>query len=345
MKYSSISPGYDISKVISGNWQLSGGHGKVDPVTALENLYSLAELGITTYDCADIYTGVEEILGTFTDGYEKKYGKSEREKLRVHTKFVPDLPKLPSLKHADVEKSIHRSLKRLGAESLDLVQLHWWDFAVEGYVEAALSLARLQNQGLIKNIGLTNFDSTHMIDIISAGVPVVSNQVQFSMLDRRPLSGLTKAASDHGVTLLCYGAIAGGFLTDKWLDKPAKESSDRSEIKYKLIIDEYGGWDQYQKLLGALNDIALELNTSVSGVALAWVLGQRNVGGVICSMRSIKHAQDNLHSLNIHLSQAHIDKLDRIISSSPWQAGEVYDLERDRGGRHGSIMNYNLSDS
>jgi aryl-alcohol dehydrogenase-like predicted oxidoreductase len=134
---------------------------------------AFVQAGITTFDCADIYTGVEELIGEFL----RRHGGA-LPPVQVHTKYVPDLESLPNLTGRDVERSIDRSLRRLGVERLDLVQFHWWDYDVPGYVEAALQLARLQRAGKIRHIGLTNFDAMHLREILNAGVDVVSNQVQ-----------------------------------------------------------------------------------------------------------------------------------------------------------------------
>lgn len=343
MNYSSLRPDYEISRIISGNWQLAGGHGKVDVAEAIENLHRLAELGITTFDCADIYTGVEEILGIFLKQYEKRHGKTARDRLGVHTKFVPDLDTLATLTPSEVRYSIQRSCRRLGVEALDLVQFHWWDFAIPGYVEAAQALQTLQAEGLVKNIGLTNFDSAHLVEIVQAGVPVISNQVQYSLLDRRPAFGLAEVAEKQGVSLLCYGAISGGFLTGSWLHKEIRPDRDRSETKYRLIIEEFGDWELYQELLETLNGVAAEHGVSIASVALAWVLSQKGVAAVICSMRSVKHAQDNIEALGVQLTPGQKQSIAAVIAKSPWQSGDVYDLERDRSGKHGKIMKYNLS--
>jgi aryl-alcohol dehydrogenase-like predicted oxidoreductase len=91
------------------------------------------EAGITTFDCADIYTGVEELIGAFLADYRP--GTGGRPEVQVHTKYVPDLRSLGSLRKADVEGAIDRSLRRLRVDRLDLVQFHWWDYSVPGWIE------------------------------------------------------------------------------------------------------------------------------------------------------------------------------------------------------------------
>src|ERR1700752_2805097 len=97
MQYFALRPGYEISRVIRGGWQLAGGHGAVDRRTAVTDLMASAEAGITSFDCADIYTGVEEIIGEFRVDYRSKHGAEALARIKVHTKFVPDLDILPKI--------------------------------------------------------------------------------------------------------------------------------------------------------------------------------------------------------------------------------------------------------
>src|SRR5512134_2870688 len=121
-----LSPGYDISRVIRGGWQLSGSHSATVSDDPAGDMVAFADAGITTFDCADIYTGVEDLIGAFRARYGAIRGSEALARIKVHTKCVPDLDLLPRLTRADVAGIIDRSLRRLKADRLDLVQLHWW---------------------------------------------------------------------------------------------------------------------------------------------------------------------------------------------------------------------------
>ena len=82
-----LAPDYEISRVIRGGWQLAGGHGAIDKKAAVDDLLATAEAGIVTFDCADIYTGVEEIIGTFRKVYGDKHGTEALDAIHVHTKM------------------------------------------------------------------------------------------------------------------------------------------------------------------------------------------------------------------------------------------------------------------
>lgn len=252
-----LAPGYEISRVIRGGWQMAGGHGRIDQATAIADMVACADAGLTTFDCADIYTGVEALIGAFRQAYADQRGAEALARIRVHTKYVPDLDLLPKLSRAEVERVIDRSLRRLGTDRLDLVQFHWWDYGVPGVIEAAQWLDELRRAGKIAHVGGTNFDTDHLVALVEAGVPLLSMQVQYSLLDRRPETAMAAAAAARGVSLLCYGTVAGGFLGDRWLGaaEPAEPLENRSLTKYKLIIDDLGGWDLFQGLLAALRRV------------------------------------------------------------------------------------------
>jgi len=244
-----LVPGYSVSRIVKGGWQLAGGHGDVAVDRAVEDMRRYVEAGVTTFDCADIYTGVEELIGLFLKRHPELGSR-----VQVHTKLVPDRGALATLASDDVGRIVDRSLRRLGVETLDLVQFAWWDYGVPRYVEAALALADLQRAGKIRHIGATNFDVPRLREIVEAGVPLIAHQVQYSVVDRRVASDMTAFCEERGIALLTYGSVLGGFLSERHLGvgEPAAPLENRSLTKYKLIIDEFGEWALFQELLATL---------------------------------------------------------------------------------------------
>jgi aryl-alcohol dehydrogenase-like predicted oxidoreductase len=340
-----LSPGYSISRLLKGGWQLAGGHGPVDAEAALADMQAYVDAGITTFDCADIYTGVEARIGEFLRRLRGRSGSAAASAVQLHTKCVPDLDRLPALTKRDVRAIIDRSLARLGVERLDLVQLHWWDYAIPGVVEAAQWLDELRRDGKIRLLGLTNVNSAQLATILRAGVPVVAHQLQYSVLDCRPAGAMTACCTANGVRLLAYGALAGGFLSERWLGRPdpAGALENRSLVKYRLIIDEFGGWNAFQELLGVLGEVARRHDTTIGAVAIRWVLDRPHVAGVIVGARHARHLPATVAALNLDLDDEDRAVIARVHASHPGPAGDVYDLERLPGGRHASIMRYNLN--
>ena len=333
---------YSISCLLKGGWQLAGGHGEIDAVAALDDMDRFVDAGITTFDGADIYQGVETLIG---DWLRRRRHTRGDQPIQVHTKYVPDLDRLKSHSRADVTHGIDRSLARLGVESLDLVQLHWWDYDVPGYVEAAGWLDELRRAGKIRHLGLTNFDQQRVTEITAAGIPIVSHQVQYSVLDRRPAKAMAALCAHHGIGLLSYGALAGGFLSRRYLGcaAPAPPLENRSLVKYRLIIDEFGGWERFQQLLTVLDAVASRHGVGISAVAIRWVLDQPGVAGVIVGARHARHLDDTIQACAFALDAQDHGEIAHVQAASSSPAGEVYGLERVKDGPHAAIMRYTLN--
>jgi aryl-alcohol dehydrogenase-like predicted oxidoreductase len=336
-----LAPGYAISRILKGGWQLAGGHGAVDAPQALADMDAFVAAGITTFDCADIYTGVEALIG---DWRRSRLTGRDGEAIQVHTKYVPDLDRLASHGRADVVRGVERSLRRLGVERLDVVQLHWWDYDVPGYVEAACWLDELRREGKLRLVGTTNFDRERLAQMLDAGASIASMQAQYSLLDRRP-AAMAAWCADRGVRLLCYGAVAGGFLSERYLGaaEPQTPLENRSLVKYRLIIDECGGWARFQELLGVLDGIARRHAVGIGAVAIRWAMDQPCVAGVIVGARHARHLPITLQACTLALDDADRAAIARVQASFDGPSGEVYALERAKGGRHAGIMRYTLN--
>lgn len=343
----SLAEGYTISRIIKGGWQLAEGHSRsrIEKQQAIADMFKFAESGVTTFDCADIYTGVEELIGLFRREYEKKFGRAALTKLQMHTKFVPDLSILSEITKKYVESVIDRSLSRLQMEQVDLVQFHWWDYDIPGYMEMARLLADIQKKGKIKYLWTTNFDTPHVKEFVENGVKIVAQQIQYSILDRRPENGMVDFCQDNGIGLLCYGTVAGGFLAEKYMGAPEPKEpfENRSLIKYKLIIDEFGGWQLFQELLGVLSTIAEKHGVSVTNVAIRYVLEKPQVAGIIIGAQDSSYLKDNLRAFELSLDQEDAKCIESVLKEAKGPEGDTYSLERVKGGKHASIMKYNLN--
>jgi aryl-alcohol dehydrogenase-like predicted oxidoreductase len=335
-----LGEGYSISRIIKGGWHLAGDHGLIEPEQARRDMAKFVEAGITTFDCADIYTGVEQLIGSFRREYP-----TLAKNVQVHTKFVPDLPDLATLDRRYVEGIIDRSLQRLGLERLDLVQFHWWDFDVPRYVETALELDRLRRAGKIARLAVTNFDVPHLKELLRAGVPIAGHQLQYSLIDDRPNKLMVDYCRTNGIALLCYGTVCGGFMSERWLGKPdpGASFSNRSLVKYKLVIDDFGGWKLFQDLLAALGHVAVRHRTDIASVATAMILDRPAVAAAIVGATNASHLQANAQIGALQLDDADRAAISAVTMHRSGPEGDVYELERDRTGRHGQIMKYKLN--
>lgn len=338
-----LAPGYSISRLIHGGWQFSSGHrlGGDGVDDAVDVLMESAEMGITTFDCADIYTGVEELYGRFLARWKTT---SATTPIQIHTKLVPDYSELEHVDRKYVRGIVERSLTRLGVERLDLVQYYWWRDDVPGLEETGIWLSELQQEGKIRLVGVTNLDGPRMQSVFDAGVSLAVNQVQYSVLDRRAEGELRDVGAATGTKLVGFGALAGGFLTDRWLAQPDPGSHDnRSLTKYRLIIDEFGGWDPYQELLAEMAAIGRSHGVETSAVAIRFVLDQPGVAAVISGATRSGQMARNSVAFDFTLSPRDHERIRRHTDRAPGPVGPVFGLERDRSGPHGRIMKYDLN--
>ncbi|MBN8291001.1 aldo/keto reductase [Rhodobacter sp. NTK016B] len=340
-----LRPGHRMSRVIKGGWQLAGGHGEVRQQDAIADMEAFLDAGITTFDCADIYTGVEEMIGHFIADVRRRRGAEMADRVVVHTKLVPDLSRLADIRPDEIEAIVDRSLKRLQIERIPLVQFFWWDMGLGNAVEQLEVLKECQSKGKIANLGTTNWDAPVMDRFIDAGFDVVSAQVQYSLLDRRPAGAFAEWGARRDVQILCYGTLAGGFLTENWLGKedPGFSFENRSLIKYRLIIDEFGSWDLFQQLLQTLKAVGDKHGVALSSIATRWVLDQPQVAGAIVGARYARHLPQTLEVFNVTLDAEDRAAIDAVLAQAAGPNGPVYGLEGDREGRHGKIMKYNLN--
>lgn len=338
-----ITPGFSISRIIKGGWQLSQGHSEGNKDHAIEDMFAFVDQGITTFDCADIYTGVEELIGKFLAERKRRLGSISD--VQVLTKFVPDFDILSRITKSHVEKVIDRSIKRLGVQQLDMVQFSWWSYSIPKWMETSYWLKELQHAGKINLISGTNFNTQATRAMVESGVPIKTLQVQYSLLDNRPEKELTALCKEKNIHLLCYGTVAGGFLSERWLGvaEPMPPYENRSMVKYKLMIQEFGGWELFQSLLLTLHQIANAHQVSLTNVATRYIIERDQVGGVIIGARDSKHVSENSKLFKFQLRPADYIAIDKIISQRKGPAGDVFDIERIKDGPHGSIMRYNLN--
>jgi len=172
---------YRGGRIIQGGWQLSRGHQiAANPPTShsiVTGLLKAIDHGIASFDCGDIYTGVERLYGKVIKAHCRRGGS--RKDIQIFTKFVPDLEAIQAgqVDEVYVRSSVHRSLGRLETTYLDLVQFHWWDNSAKQYLDVIRYLSLLQQEGVIRKIGLTNFNTDQCREVLSTGVKISSIQV------------------------------------------------------------------------------------------------------------------------------------------------------------------------
>jgi len=280
-----FTPDLRICRLLNGMWQVSGAHGRIDPAAAVRNMFDYLEAGFTTWDLADHYGPAEDFIGEFRRQLTAARGVEALSSLQAFTKWVPRPGRMT---RRIVEDNITRSLRRMEVETLDLLQFHWWEYDDPAYLDALTFLAQLRDEGKIRHLALTNFDTRHLKTIDEHGIRIVSNQVQYSLIDRRPEVHMVPFCQEHGVHLLTYGTVCGGLLSEHYLGQPEpgyRVLNTASLQKYKQMIDAWGGWGLFQELLGVLKQVADKHQVSIANVAVRSILDRPAVAGVIVGVR------------------------------------------------------------
>ncbi len=298
-----LAPGFNISRVLMGLWQvadLERHDSALDLEAAASSMAPYVEAGFTTFDMADHYGSAEIVAGLF----QRRRGPGKA--VQLLTKWVPEPGPVT---REDVRAAVQRALDRLQTGCIDLLQFHAWNYADPRWLDCLFWLQELKEQGLIRHLGLTNFDTAHLRIVVHSGIGVVSNQVCFSLIDQRAQQRMTELCLPHGIKLLCYGTVAGGFLTERWLGKPEPAGDELvtwSQMKYKGFIDAAGGWQVFQHLLSAIAEVARRHGVSIANVACRYILEQPAVGGIIIGARLGKseHVVDNQRLFQFSLDEA-----------------------------------------
>ena len=327
-----FSPDFQICRILNGMWQVSGAHGHIDPEKAVEGMFPYFDSGFTTWDLADHYGPAEDFVGDFRRRLAERRGPEALEGVQAFTKWVPR----PSSMHRGwVEENLDISMRRMNVECLDLLQFHWWDYHDERYLDAMGNLEDLRIEGKIRHIGLTNFDTQHLGRVIEHGISVVSNQVQYSLIDRRPEVQMGQYCKEHGVHLLAYGTLAGGLLSERYLGQPepSRDSlSTASLSKYMRMVDAWGGWELFQELLTTLKGIANRHQVSIPEVAVRYILDRPAVAGVIVGVRLgvSEHRDDNARVFGFGLELEDLNRIESVLSRSQ----DLYQIIGDCGDEY-----------
>jgi len=323
------------SSVIKGCWQLSGGHrgdrtsDRTTGSAAVADFQAFVDAGINTFDTGPEECGYgpsEKIIGE----YLRQAGDQE---IQVFTKLCCVGQEMYKLPPQFVRQRMDRTRSRLGVESLDLVQFYWNDYGSAQYVDAALYLQDEVAAGRVKNVALTNFGVDQMEKMWDAGVRIAANQIQYSLLDRRPENGMVDFCRAHNVALLPYGVMAGGFLSERYLDlDAAKVSVDTSsKQKYASVLRKVGSWDWLQELLVVLKSVADKHNVSIANVATKWVLDKDTVPAVIIGARNAAHLDDHRRLSTFSLDAADVEAINRVLARGKKPKGDCYAWERGLG--------------
>jgi len=327
-----LAPNFSICRILNGMWQVAGGHGEIDHDSAISQMLEYNENGFNTWDMADIYGPAESFYGDFRNEIENKKGKNELEKIQGFTKFVPNPGHMT---RSIVEHYIDQSMRKMNVDVIDVIQFHWWDYNDANYIDALHQLTKLRDDGKISYLALTNFDTERIQIMVDNGIQLISNQVQYSIIDQRPNIKMASFCKNHDMKILAYGTLLGGLLTEKYLGVPKPTQTDLDTYslqKYMNMIDAWGGWGLFQELLVVLDEIAKKHNVQIPNVATRFVLDRPAVAGTIIGSRLglSDHIEQNSKTFSLQLQNDDFEKIKSVTS----KANDLFESIGDCGGEY-----------
>jgi len=255
------------------------------------------ELGVTLIDTAEIYAfgRSERIVGEalHSDGTDL------RDRVFLATKLFPILP-LPAV----AERRARASAQRLGTDTVDLYQLHWPNPLAPFRVQAA-ALRSVLDGGISRHVGVSNFTLGGWKSLESSlGSPILSNQVQFSLVARMPAQGMIQHAAENDRIVIAYSPLAQGFLSAKY----SADNRPSGGVRRASSLFTPENLARSADLYDALRDVASSHDAKPAQIALAWVLAHPNVVA-IPGASSLEQLEFNVAAAGIDLSQDEVGHL------------------------------------
>jgi aryl-alcohol dehydrogenase-like predicted oxidoreductase len=298
MRYIEVN-GARLSVIGLGTWQFGSkewGYGQDYAQSESGQILRRAlDLGINLVDTAEIYGRgeSERIVGKYLDG--------RRNEAFVATKV---LPVAPTAKY--VEKHGRASAGRLGIDVIDLYQIHWPNPVVP-LSQQMDGMRRLQQAGIVTAVGVSNFSLARWKAAEAAlGTPVLSNQVQYSLVSRKPGIELVPYAQRNDRLVIAYSPLGMGVLSGRYdADHPPTGSA---RINSPIFLPE--NLERARPLIDAVREIATAHDATPTQVALAWVVQHPNVVA-IPGASSVAQLEANAAAADLELSADDVERLTR----------------------------------
>ena len=279
---------------------------------SLKIIHRALDEGINFVDTANIYGGgrAEEVVG--------KALKGRRDAVVLATKVcgrAGDGPNDSGLSRRHILAAVEDSLRRLQIDHIDLYQLHSPD--PDTPMEETLSaLTHLVRSGKVRYIGTSNHAAwqiacSHGLSALNGWERFVSEQPQYSLLDRQIETELVPFAQAHRMAILPWSPLAGGLLSGRYRTDDAKPIGSRRDADYWMPSP-----DQIDARLGLVEQLArlaADAGTSLSQLALAWVCGRPGVTSPIIGPRTMAHLEDNLAALSVDIPDDALSRIDELI--------------------------------
>ena len=300
------STGLDITRVGFGAWAIGGGGwefgwGPQADEESIAAIHRALELGVNWIDTAAAYGfgHSEAVVGRALEGLaQRPYIFTKASLLDDGTGHVRH-----SLKRDSILREAEASLKRLGVDAIDLYQIHWPDPA-DDIEEGWAALAELKERGLVRHIGVSNFDTAQLRRIREIA-PVETLQPPYSLIEREAEDGILPFAEREGISVIVYSPMGSGLLTgsitperiaamagDDWRKTDPRFTEPR--LSHHLAI------------AARLREVADRHDTTPGAVAVAWTLRNPAVDGAITGFRRPAQVDPILAAANLELTDSDV---------------------------------------
>jgi len=310
--------GMYISEIAYGNWITHGS--QVESDAAIKCVRTALDVGITTFDTADVYAGTkaESVLGKALKGVRR-----ESYELLTKVYFPTGSGKNDrGLSRKHIMESAHASLKRLNTDHIDLYQAHRFD--VETPLEETLrAFDDLIRQGKVNYIGFSEWTASHISDALkiqdARGFDrFISSQPQYSALSRAIEEKVIPLSKREGISQIVWSPMAQGVLTGKYLPgkKPPAGSRATDKKSGAGAISSFMK-DEILEAVQNLRPIADSHDLTISQLAIAWVLQNENVAAAIMGATKPSQVKENVKAAGVKLSSDTMSAIDKVLGNLP----------------------------
>jgi aryl-alcohol dehydrogenase-like predicted oxidoreductase len=299
--------------------------GDTDEDDAAAQLVAFRDAGGTLVDTADVYVGgeSERVLGRLLADVVP------RDEMLIATKAVSPMGKLPMMRggsRGHLLSALDASLRRLQTDYIDLWQLHSFDLLTP-WEETMAALDAAVSSGKVRYVGVSNYGGWQLgacaawQRAVPGRAPIVSSQMEYSLLQRDIERELLPMAESLGLGVLAWSPLGGGVLSGKYTGSPDRSSATRLDPS---TVDEHA-----RAVATVVSEVAGELGATPSQVAIAWTMARSRAVHPMLGARRVEQLRDNLGALDVVLPAEALARLD---AATGFTAGFPTDFIRDTSG-------------
>ena len=305
--------GLRITRVGFGAWAIGGGGwefgwGPQDDEQSIAAIQHALEHGINWIDTAAAYGfgHSEQVVGRALEGAgDRPYVFTKCSLIEDHTR--PGRRVVHNLRRDSILREAHASLERLGIDAIDLYQIHW-PIPEADIEEGWAALAELKEQGLVRHIGVSNFDVEQLRGIQQIA-PVETLQPQYSLVVREIESEVLPFCERDGIGVIVYSPMSSGLLTGKMTRERIENLPDDDWRRNDERFQE-PQLSRHLALVERLQSVAERHDTTPGAIAVAWTLRNPAVDGAIVGFRRPDQIDPLIDAANLELSNEDIATID-----------------------------------